>query len=80
MPSVEGIGWLLSGGVLVTGCGMLLRGHLIQREGAIYTSTNGYIVPLVTGLFGVMILGESVGFVSVTAYVLVLGGLFLSRR
>lgn len=80
MPSVEGIGWLLSGGMLVTGCGMLMRGRLIQREGAIYTSTNGYIVPLVTGLFGVMILGESVGLVSVTAYVLVLGGLFLSRR
>ena len=80
MPSPAGVGWLLSGGVLVTGCGMLVRGHLIQRESAVYTSTNGYIVPLVTGLFGVTILGESIGPVSVLAYMLVLGGLVLARR
>jgi len=80
LPSLAGMAWLLSGGVLVTGCGMLVRGHLIQRESAVYTSTNGYIVPLITGLFGVTILGESVGLVSVLAYMLVLGGLALSRR
>ncbi len=80
MPSWAGIGWLLSGGMLVTGCGMLVRGNLIQRENAVYTSTNGYIVPLITSIFGVTILGESLGPVSVMAYMLVLGGLFLSRR
>jgi len=80
MPSAEGIGWLLSAGVLVSGCGMLVRGHLIQREDAVYTSTNGYIVPLVTGLFGVTILGESIGPIPVLAYMLVLGGLLLSQR
>ena len=80
MPSPAGIAWLLSGGVLVTGCGMLVRGHLIQRESAVYTSTNGYIVPLITGLFGLVILGETIGPVSVLAYMMALGGLLLSRR
>ena len=59
---------------------MLVRGKLIQRESAVYTSTNGYIVPLITSLFGMTILGESIGPVSVLAYLLVLGGLLLSRR
>ena len=80
MPGASGMAWLLSSGVLVTGCGMLVRGHLIQRESAVYTSKNGYIVPLITSLFGVTILGETIGPVSVLAYVLVLGGLLLSRR
>ena len=80
VPSPEGVAWLLSAGVLVSGCGMLLRGHLIQREGAVYASTNGYVVPLITGLFGLAILGESIGIVSVMAYALVLGGLLLSQR
>ncbi|MEC8642791.1 MAG: DMT family transporter [Pseudomonadota bacterium] len=80
MPSPAGMAWLLSGGVLVTGCGMLVRGHLIQRESAVYTSKNGYIVPLITSLFGVTILGETIGIVSVLAYMMVLGGLLLSRR
>jgi hypothetical protein len=35
---------------------------------------------LITGLFGVTILGESIGLVSVMAYMLVLGGLLLLRR
>lgn len=80
MPSPAGIGWLLCAGIVVSGYGMLLRGQLIQRESAIYTSTNGYVVPLITGLFGVTILGESIGLVSVMAYMLVLGGLLLLRR
>ncbi|MEX0502325.1 DMT family transporter [Alphaproteobacteria bacterium LSUCC0719] len=80
MPSLEGMAWILSSGILVSGCGMLVRGQLIQRENAVYTSTNGYIVPLITSLFGITILGESIGAVSVMAYMLVLGGLVLSRR
>ncbi len=80
MPSLEGLAWILSSGIVVSGCGMLIRGQLIQRENAVYTSTNGYIVPLITSLFGITILGESIGVVSVMAYMLVLGGLMLSRR
>ena len=37
MPSAKGLFWVLVGGVIVTGCGMILRGTLIRRESAIYT-------------------------------------------
>ena len=79
MPGISGIGWILTGGVISTGIGMIIRGKLIRRESAVYTATNGYIVPVVTSLLGIAVLGESVGLVPVMAYLLVLGGLLLSR-
>jgi len=79
MPSMTGIGWILTGGLLSTGVGMIIRGKLIRRESAVYTAMNGYIVPVVTSVLGIAVLGESVGLVPVLAYVLVLGGLLLSR-
>ena len=79
MPTMSGMGWILAGGVLSTGVGMIIRGKLIRRESAVYTSTNGYIVPVITSLLGITILGETVGVVSLTAYLLVLAGLLLSR-
>ena len=79
MPGLGGIGWILTGGVISTGIGMIIRGKLIRRESAVYTATNGYIVPVVTSLLGIAVLGESVGLVPVMAYLLVLGGLLLSR-
>ncbi len=79
MPSLGGIAWILAGGVISTGMGMIIRGKLIRRESAVYTATNGYIVPVVTSLLGIAVLGESVGLVPVMAYLLVLGGLLMSR-
>ena len=79
MPSLGGIAWILAGGVISTGIGMIIRGKLIRRESAVYSATNGYIVPVVTSLLGIAVLGESVGLVPVMAYLLVLGGLLLSR-
>jgi len=79
VPSPNAFGWLLVGGVISTGCGMIVRGMLIRRESAIYTSTNGYIVPIITAIIGFSILGETVGLVAVMSYLLVLGGLLLSR-
>ena len=55
-----------------------LRGTLIG-ESAIYTSTNGYIVPVITAMIGFLVLGEGVGLVAIISYLLVLGGLLLSR-
>lgn len=79
MPSANAFFWVLVGGVVSTGCGMIVRGTLIRRESAIYTSTNGYIVPIITAFIGILLLGESVGLVAVMSYLLVLGGLLLSR-
>ena len=79
MPSLGGIAWILAGGVISTGIGMIIRGKLIRRESAVYSATNGYIVPVVTSLLGIAVLGESVGLVPVMAYLLVLGGLLMSR-
>ena len=41
IPSPEGMFWVLVSGLVATGCGMILRGMLIRRESALYTSTNG---------------------------------------
>jgi len=79
VPSSEGIFWVLVSGIVATGCGMILRGMLIRRESAIYTSTNGYLVPIITAIIGFIALGESVGPVAILSYLLVLGGLLLSR-
>lgn len=79
MPSANAFFWVLVGGVVSTGCGMIVRGTLIRRESAIYTSTNGYIVPIITAIIGFLMLGETVGLVAVMSYLLVLGGLLLSR-
>lgn len=79
VPSANALFWVLVGGVVSTGCGMIVRGTLIRRESAIYTSTNGYIVPIITAIIGFLLLGESVGLVAVMSYLLVLGGLLLSR-
>ena len=78
-PSPEGIFWVLVSGIVATGCGMILRGMLIRRESAIYTSTNGYVVPIITAIIGFIALGESVGPVAILSYLLVLGGLLLSH-
>jgi drug/metabolite transporter (DMT)-like permease len=58
---------------------MMLRGALIRREGAIFTSTNGYIVPIFTSAVAVLALGETVSTMAVLSYVLVLSGLLISR-
>ena len=79
VPSPEGIFWVLVSGIVATGCGMILRGMLIRRESAIYTSTNGYVVPIITAIIGFIALGESVGAVAILSYLRVLGGLLLSR-
>lgn len=79
LPSPNAFFWVLVGGVISTGCGMIVRGTLIRRESAIYTSTNGYIVPIITAIIGFTLLGEVVGLVAVMSYLLVLGGLLLSR-
>ena len=79
VPSPTAFFWVLVGGVISTGCGMIVRGMLIRRESAIYTSTNGYIVPVITAVIGLLVLGETVGLVAIMSYLLVLGGLLLSR-
>ena len=80
MPSPAGWVWIVGSGFLVTGCGTLLRGALIRREGAVYTSTNGYIVPLITGAMAFLFLKEPLAPVAMLAYLLVVGGLLVSRR
>ena len=79
MPGLTGIGWILTGGIISTGVGMIIRGKLIRRESAVYTAMNGYIVPVVASLLGIAVLGETVGLAPILAYMLVLGGLLLSR-
>lgn len=66
-------------GVLGTGLGLLLRTVLIKRESAVFTATNGYIVPLFVGALGVMFLGETVVASSFVAYLFIVLGLIIAR-
>ena len=79
MPTPAGWIWVIGSGFLVTGCGTLLRGALIRREGAVYTSTNGYIVPVITGAMAFLFLDEPLAPIAIVAYLLVMTGLLVSR-
>jgi EamA-like transporter family. len=54
-----------------------LYGFLLNRFTATFLSFAGFITPCFTALFGWLFMGESVGFDSVAAYMIVIIGLFV---
>ena len=79
MPSLTGIIGLFGVGFLASGLGTLVRSILIQREGAIFTSINGYIAPIYASFLGILFLGEIVTLSNIIAYGLVVAGLLIAR-
>ena len=79
MPSQMAIMGALGTGVIATGLGLLLRTILIKRENAVFTATNGYIVPLFVGAMGVAFLGETIVASDVLAYLIIVSGLIIAR-
>lgn len=79
IPSTTTIIGLVGVGFLASGLGTLIRGILIQREGAIFTSVNGYIAPVYASFLGIIFLGEIITLSNIIAYGLVVIGLFIAR-
>lgn len=79
MPSHMAIMGALGTGVIATGLGLLLRTILIKRENAVFTATNGYIVPLFVGAMGVTFLGETIIASDILAYLVIVSGLIIAR-
>lgn len=75
-------GWLvvLYTGLLGSFLAFFLIFLLIKRYGATAASLVGYIVPVVAGVLGVLLLGEVISAWLVVVGVLVLGGVVLSSR
>lgn len=80
VPPLTGIVGIIGAGCISTGIGALLRGILIRREGAIFTSINGYIIPIYASFLGVIFLSETIAVTNVLAYFLVVTGLLIARK
>ena len=79
-PPIESIVSILMVGIICTGLGTVIRGTLIQREGIIFTSINGYISPIFASILGFSLLGETLTMIHGFAYLMVVVGLLISRN
>jgi drug/metabolite transporter (DMT)-like permease len=80
MPSAIAITGMIGTAVIATALGTLLRGILIRREGAIFTSINAYIIPVNASIIGVLFLGETISLANIAAFCLIVIGLLIARR
>lgn len=71
---------LLYLGLIPTGAAFFVRFYLIRLYGYTFVAQVGYLVPLFSVLFGVVLLGETLTLAMVFGLVLILGGILLSRR
>ena len=74
------IGGAVMAGLITTGAGQALRGLLVQREGATFTTRNGYLTPVVASVLGLSFLGESLTMAHGISYTAVAVGLFISAQ
>lgn len=74
------IGGAVMAGLITTGAGQALRGLLVQREGATFTTRNGYLTPVVASVLGLSFLGESLTMAHGISYAAVAAGLFISAQ
>jgi len=67
-------------GLIPTAAAFFVRFYLIRIYGYTFVSQVGYLVPVFSVLFGVMLLGESVTMAMLVGLVLILSGILLSRK
>ena len=71
---------LLLAGILSTSLGGFIRVLLIRRAGTVFTSINGYLVPLVTCSFGILFLDENLTLVMCLSLFIVILGIIISQN
>jgi len=67
-------------GLVPTAAAFFVRFYLIKQYGYTFVSQVGYLVPVFSVLFGVLLLGEVLTLAMVIGLVLILGGIMLSRQ
>jgi drug/metabolite transporter (DMT)-like permease len=77
---VQGYMGLLYAGLVGTFAGFMLAFHNIQRFGATAAAMTAYIMPLVTGIGGVLILSETFTLTMLVAFAIIILGIFTINR
>jgi len=67
-------------GLIPTGAAFFVRFYLIRQYGYTFVAQVGYLVPLFSVLFGVILFGETLTLAMFVGLFLILGGILLSRR
>ena len=67
-------------GLIPTGAAFFVRFYLIQEYGYTFVAQVGYLVPLFSVMFGVILFGETLTLGMFVGLFLILGGIVLSRR
>ena len=79
LPSLESSLSILFVGVISTFLGGFCRILLVKRAGAVFTSINGYLVPLVTCSLGIIFLNEILDLNTVLSFLIVITGVLISQ-
>jgi len=67
-------------GLIPTGAAFFVRFYLIRQYGYTFVAQVGYLVPLFSVMFGVILFGETLTLGMFVGLFLILGGIVLSRR
>ena len=78
-PSLEASLSIVFVGVVSTFLGGLCRILLVKRAGAVFTSINGYLVPIVTCSLGIIFLSETLDVNTVLSFSIVITGVLISQ-
>ncbi len=71
---------MLALGLLSTGLGALIYFNLINNAGAAFLSNMNYVIPVYAFTLGAFVLGEPVLWQNMVALVLIVFGIFVSRK
>ena len=67
-------------GLVPTGVAFVVRFYLIRQYGYTFIAQVGYLVPVFSVFFGVVLLGEVFTLAMLAGLLLILGGIVLSRK
>ena len=80
IPSTKPIIGIIFVGIVSTFFGGFCRVLLIRRAGAVFTSINGYLVPLVTCSLGVIFLNEDLNLTTILSFLIVITGVLIAQE
>jgi drug/metabolite transporter (DMT)-like permease len=78
VPSLDAVGSLLTLGVICTGFAFVIFHSLVASDGPARASLVGYIAPVFSIFYGVVLLDERFGVATAAGLVLILGGSWLA--